>query len=115
MLRVEFQNAANTLTIRIEGRFVGTFAKETRALMVRCKMPDTVVVDLSEMTFVDSVGEQVLSWLGRTGTKFVGDNSYPRDVCERLDLPVIQQSNGSRFPGGSHDAANAQGAQTVRY
>ncbi len=54
--------------------------------MVRCTMPDTTMVDLSEMTFVDSVGEQVLSWLGRTGTNFVGDNSYPRDVCERLDL-----------------------------
>lgn len=43
MLRVEFQDAANTLTIRIEGRFVGTFAEEVRILMARCNIPRKLV------------------------------------------------------------------------
>jgi predicted pyridoxine 5'-phosphate oxidase superfamily flavin-nucleotide-binding protein len=105
MLRVELPNAANTLTIRIEGRFVGTFAEEVRMLMARCKIPWKLVVDVSEVTFVDSIGEQVLDWLGRIGGKFVAENSYPRDVCERLDLALVPVCNGSSFPGNSQGQA----------
>lgn len=98
MLRVEFQNAANTLTTRIEGRFVGTFAEEVRMLMARCNIPQTLVVDVSEVTYVVSISEQVLD-LGRVGGEFVAENSYPRDVCERLDLALVRVRNRSSFPG----------------
>ena len=37
MLRVEFQDVGETVTMRLEGRFVGPFAKDTRDLLTRCK------------------------------------------------------------------------------
>ena len=39
MLRVEFQDVGNTVTIRLQGRFVGPFAKDTRDLVTRSKIP----------------------------------------------------------------------------
>jgi len=86
MLRVEFQDVANAFTLRVQGRLAGIFAEEVRKLVGQQEMPRKLVVDLSDVTFVDTVGEQVLDWLGRIGAEFVADSSYPRDVCERLHL-----------------------------
>jgi len=74
--------------MQLEGRFVGPFAKDTRDLVARCKTPLRLVVNLSEVTFVDAVGEEVLSWLARIGGEFVAENCYPLHVCERLHLPM---------------------------
>ena len=46
MLRVEFQDVGNTVTMRLEGRFVGPFVKDTRDLLTRCKIPLRLVVNL---------------------------------------------------------------------
>src|SRR5271156_1266487 len=51
MLRVEFQDVGNTETMRLEGRFVGPFAKDTRDLLTRSKIPLRLVVNLSEVPF----------------------------------------------------------------
>jgi hypothetical protein len=88
MLRVEFQDVGNTVTMRLEGRFVGLFARDTRDLLTRTKIPLRFVVNLSEVTFVDAVGEEMLSWLARSGGQFIADKCYPLHVCERLHLPM---------------------------
>jgi hypothetical protein len=95
MLRVELQEVGNTLTMRVEGRFVGPFAEDTRDLVTRSKIPLRLVVNLSEVTFVDAVGEEMLSWLARIGGKFIADNCYPLHVCERLHLPMASKCAGS--------------------
>jgi anti-anti-sigma regulatory factor len=90
MLRVEFQDAGKTLIMQLEGRFVGPFVEDTRDLLTRRKIPPRFVVNLSEVTFVDAVGEELLSWLARIGGKFIADNCYPLNVCERLHLPMVR-------------------------
>jgi hypothetical protein len=88
MLRVEFQDVRNTVTMRLEGRFVGPFAQDTRDLVTRRKIPLRLIVNVSEVIFVDAVGEEILSWLARIGGEFIADNCYPLHVCERLHLPM---------------------------
>ena len=95
MLRVEFQDVENTVTMRLEGRFVGPFAKDTRDLVMRCKIPLRLVVNLSEVTFVDLMGEEVLLWFARIGGEFVAENCYPLHVCERLHLPMAPKCAGA--------------------
>ena len=95
MLRVEFQDVGNTVTMRLEGRFVGPFAKDTRDRVMRCKIPLRLIVNLSEVTFVDAIGEEALSWLARIGGEFVAENCYPLHVCERLHLPMAQKCAGA--------------------
>ncbi len=86
MLRVEVHRSANSLSLRLEGRFTGNDAENTRTLMARCHHGMTLVVDLTEVTFVDSVGEEVLSFFGLLGAEFVAQTSYTLDICERLHL-----------------------------
>ena len=95
MLRVEYHDVGNTATMRLEGRLVGPFAKDARDLVTRCKIPLRLVVNLSEVTFVDVVGEEVLSWLARIGGEFVAENCYPLHVCERLHLPMASKGAGA--------------------
>jgi hypothetical protein len=102
MLRVEFQDGAHTLRVKVEGRFVAAFAENARDMMARCAMPRTLVIDLSEVTFVDSAGEEVLSWLGGIGGEFVAESSYSRDVCERLHLPLARKNAQLSSPRRTH-------------
>src|SRR5580700_12185545 len=95
MLRVEYQDVGNTVTMRVEGRLVGAFAKDARAVVMRCRISMPLVVNLSEVTFVDAVGEEVLSWLARIGGEFVAENCYPLHVCERLHLPMARKRAGA--------------------
>ena len=94
MLRVEMHDAENALVMKLEGRFVGEYAEYAQSLATRCKTDLKLVVDLTEVTAVDSAGEEVLSFLGRLGAEFTGDNVYARYLCERLRLPLAR--NGSR-------------------
>ena len=95
MLRVEVQDVGNTVTLRVEGRFVGPFARDTRDLVTRAKIPLRLLVNLSEVTFVDAVGEEVLSWFARIGGEFIAENCYPLHVCERLHLPMARKRAGA--------------------
>jgi hypothetical protein len=88
MLRVEICDSAETLILRLEGRFTGDDAGHTRTLAVRFAARAKVLVDLTEVVFIDAVGEEVLSFLGQFGAQFVAPNSYVLDVCERLNLRV---------------------------
>lgn len=94
MLKVEFHETGHVWTLRMEGRFVGRFAEDARELVIRSKIPAGLLIDLSEVTFVDAAGEEVLSWLGRFGGIFLAESAYSLDVCERLRLPVAQKQPG---------------------
>jgi hypothetical protein len=107
MLRVEFQEIGNTGTMRLEGRFVGSYANDTRNRVMRRKLPGRLVVNLSEVTFVDAVGEEVLSWLARVGGEFIAENCYPLHVCECLNLPM------ARKRAGALPQANGRRSQTI--
>lgn len=86
MLRVQIQDCANGLTFKLEGRFTGDDAENTRVLIPRFRDGMRCVVDLTDVTFIDAVGEEVLSFFGRVGAEFVAPTSYTLDVCERLHL-----------------------------
>jgi hypothetical protein len=93
MLRVEVLGSGDSLNLRLEGRFSGEDAAQTRTLLSRCGAGTRLIVDLTEVVFIDALGEEVLSFFGRFGAQFVAPTSYTLDVCERLQLPVAL--NGS--------------------
>jgi hypothetical protein len=95
MLRVEIRDSAETLILKLEGRFTGDDAEHTRTLAARFGARGKLLVDLTEVEFIDAAGEGVLSFLGQLGAKFVAPNSYALDVCERLNLRVVP--NGSSY------------------
>ena len=66
MLRVETHESPNSLSLKLEGRFTGDDAENTRTLITHCRDGMRLTVDLTDVTFIDSVGEEVLSFFGRS-------------------------------------------------
>ena len=97
MLRVQTQELNGALMCRLEGRFTGKGAEEVRTLVTRCDSNLQLVVDLTDVMFIDTIGEEVLSFVKKLGARFIAETSYSRDVCERLSLPFVrkQKSNAS--------------------
>jgi len=87
MLRVQTQESDGVLICRLEGRFTRGGAEEVRRLVTRCDSKLELVVDLTDVMFVDAIGEEVLLFVKKLGAQFVAETSYSRDVCERLQLP----------------------------
>lgn len=103
MLRVDTQESDGALICRLEGRFTGAGAEQVRTLTTRSDGKLRLIVDLTEMLFVDAVGEEVLSLLKRLGAHFIADTAYSGDVCERLGLPLLRQHKSKiRVPGNSN-------------
>jgi hypothetical protein len=100
MFRAEIHELANGPTLKMEGRLVGESAEQARSLVTQDSVPKGLIVDVTEVSYVDSVGEQVLSWFHSIGAVFVAKGIYAAGVCERLHLPMRGQS--SRSPRKPH-------------
>ena len=105
MLRVEFnENVNGVLIVRLIGRMVVPYAEDARSTLAQRRLPPSIIVDLSDVAFVDLFGEQVLLWLGRLGATFVADNNvYARSLCEDLQLRV-SEGPGPVEPGTTERA-----------
>jgi len=90
MLRVEIHDSADRLSLKLEGRFTNDDANNTHALITHCRGGMRLVVDITDVTFIDLAGEEVLAFFGRFGAEFVAQTSYTLDVCERLHLRLAQ-------------------------
>jgi hypothetical protein len=103
MLRVQTQESDGTLICRLEGRFTGNGAEEVRTLITRCDSNLPLLVDLTDVLFIDAIGEEVLSFIRRLGAQFFAENSYSRDVCERLQLPIVgKRKSNTQVPDNSN-------------
>jgi len=118
MLRVEMLDSADGLNLRLEGRFSGEDAVQTRTLLSRCGAGTRLIVDLTEVVFIDAVGEDVLSFFGRFGAQFVAPTSYSLDVCERLQLPLAQtgtsQANSLRKSSTGNGQCRLDAADSLK-
>jgi len=98
MLRVETEEVSGTLICRLEGRFTGQGAEQVRTLITRCDSKLQIVVDLTEIMFIDATGEEVLAFLRKLNAQFIAETSYPQDICERLNLPLLgKQRTNARW------------------
>jgi len=101
MLRMQFYELPDGIKMQLEGRFVREFAKHARTLIRRSLVPSNLVVDLSEVSFVDAIGEGVLLWFKGIGAKFAAESAYACHICEHLQLPI--------------DSDRSAGSQRVRH
>jgi len=96
MLRVEMHDGDGALIIRFYGRLSGEYADDIRKRLTSCNPETRLVVDLTEITFVDAAGEEVLSLFGQHSGEFIADNVYAKSLCERLHLPVAHSRRRRR-------------------
>lgn len=98
MLRAEFDQKTNLLSLKLEGRLVGEWAVQVRAIILKRTIPLGVLVDMSEVSYIDSTGEDLLAWLSALHAEFVAETSYARDVCERLHLKLKKDVGRPSLP-----------------
>ena len=88
MFRAQIHQLSAGPTLRMEGRLVGIWAEQVGVAMTNGIKPKGLVVDLTEITYGDSVGEQVLAWFASIGILFAAEAGYAAELCERLQLPL---------------------------
>src|SRR5208282_4085212 len=115
MLRVETKRLDGALICRLEGRFTGEGAEEVRRLVTRCDSKLELVVDLTDVMFIDAIGEEVLLFVKRLGAQFVAETSYSRDVCERLNLPSVCNHKSNTRVSASSDGKGHRPANDFRH
>jgi hypothetical protein len=97
MFRAEMLWLANGPTLKMEGTLVGEWAEQARCLVTTDIVPKGLIVDLTEVSYIDSAGERLLSWLGSVGALFAARGVYTTDVCERLGLSPVQRIPVRRY------------------
>ena len=104
MLRVQFNQRNTGLVLKLEGRLVSAWAVQVKSLVSRRFVRNGLFVDMSEVTYVDSAGEQLLLWLRDLQAKFVAETCYARDICQRLHLALKGDADRPR-PVGDRGAS----------
>lgn len=96
MFRAQINQMADGPILKMEGCLVAEWAKEAKSLMTSGHVPKGLIVDITDVSHVDSVGEQVLAWLASIGASFIAGGVYAASVCERLQLPFYGKPNRFR-------------------
>ena len=92
MFRAEIQWLASGPTLKLEGKLVTDWAEQARCLVTKDVLPKDLIVDLTEVSYIDSVGEQLLKWLASVGAVFVAGSVYAFAICDRLRLSPMQRT-----------------------
>ena len=92
MFRAQIIQLANGPTLKMEGNLVGQWAEEAKSLVTNGPVPKGLIVDLTDVSYVDSVGEKVLSWFASVGASFMAKAVYSASLCEQLQLPVHRKA-----------------------
>jgi hypothetical protein len=114
VLRMEFYELPHCMKLRMEGRVVQDFAEHARTLIGDSPLPSKLIVDLSDVNYVDAVGEEVLLWFKKIGVTFTAESAYSLHVCERLQLPVESQLSASSHSGHHGTRGHAQRCRPSR-
>jgi len=88
MVRAQFHQTSDHLALKLEGRLVSARAVEVKSLFSRHFVPNGLLVDMSYVPYVDSIGEELLLWLYDLHANFVAETRYARDTCERPHLTL---------------------------
>ena len=78
-------------TLKLQGELVRDWAEQARCLVTNDVVPRGLVVDLTEVSDIDCLGERLLQCLANFGAHFEADNAYVESVCERLHLLTVDR------------------------
>jgi len=96
----------------MEGKLAGEWAEQARRLITTELVPKGLIVDLTEVCYVDSEGERLLTWLGSVEAVFVAGNVHTVAVCERLGLGARQTISAGRCASKNEKSSIMHSMQT---
>jgi|SRR5687767_8886026 len=87
MLRITIQSEVSTMRFILEGRLAGPWVDEVRSCWAAAESLGTrrlIMVDLSEVGFIDQAGKELLAWMHQRGTQFVAEGLMTKAVIEEV-------------------------------
>jgi hypothetical protein len=94
MLKITTDAQSDPTTLKLEGKIAGEWVNELRRTwneLRRRKLGRAMIVDLSDVSFIDEEGKQLLALMFRQGAEF---RSGPLLSMTRLILNRIEQEFG---------------------
>ena len=115
MFRAEILWLASGPTLKLEGRLVADWAEQAGCLVTKDVLPKDLIVDLTELSYIDSRGEQFLKWLASVGAVFTAGSVYAFAICDRLRLPPMRRITERRKarPATSGEVSSVDQARPV--
>jgi len=115
MLRITLPTFGGDGVYVLEGKLTGLWTQELLRVAREANQLNGNTFDLREVFYVDSAGEEALRILNRFGARFLADSAYGKDLCKRLRLHRVADSEVySQKPGGSAGNGNGQPAQVKK-
>ena len=99
MLRITLPANSSRIVV-LEGRLTGLWAQELLRVARDAYQNPGIILDLQEVFYVDSSGEEALRILSRVGARFITDSAYGKDLCKRLRLNRIAAPEMRESPKG---------------
>jgi ABC-type transporter Mla MlaB component len=115
MFRAEILWLASGPTLKLEGKLVADWAEQARCLVTKDVLPKGLLVDLTDVSYVDSAGEQLLNWLASVDAVFIAGSVYAFAVCDRLRLPLMRRivEQRKRRQKRNHDRSSIEHSHPV--
>ena len=111
MLRITLPANSSGIVV-LEGRLTGLWAQELLRVARDAYQGPGIILDLQEVFYVDSSGEEALRILSRVGARFITDSAYGKDLCKRLRLNRIAAPEMRESPKGVAGDARCDGPMT---
>lgn len=87
MLKVTVHDSASALRIEIEGKVTAPFLSEIENCWQTARSAASgkaLIVDLTEVDYVDTAGKYLLAWMNETGVRFVGRSLPIQEVVKEI-------------------------------
>ena len=88
MLRITITETLTEQRWTLEGRLVRPWISELKSNWTRTEIARRerkCVVDLTDVTFIDTSGEKVLTEFSKEGAEFIATGMYIRDVVHNIE------------------------------
>ncbi|MBZ5542622.1 MAG: TolC family protein [Acidobacteriia bacterium] len=95
MLKVTKETVGQEIRLKVEGKLAGPWLEEFRDCWLAnsaVSRSQSLVVDLSGLTFIDAQGKELLGWIHQAGGRLVGTGLMTKSVIEEI--------TGAGKPGG---------------
>jgi ABC-type transporter Mla MlaB component len=94
-----FEKGLEATTLKLEGKVTAPWADELHRTwdeLAADRPAKSIIVDLSDVTFIDSEGKSILSWMTTQGADLRAGNLMTKYVVDE----ILRRKNGSQGNGG---------------
>jgi len=106
MMKITFSKNCDSSVLKVEGRLAGPWVDElgkTWHSVAPAPMGSHLVLDLCEVTYVDSEGRKLLEEMHQAGVDLIGDGIMTNYLIERIKHGRNRHTSRDQYGNGNDD------------